>query len=141
MEVLTMSEANQKTIEAVYAAFGRGDVGFILERTSEHTAWGFSVAKAEVPWHTPVRSREELPRFFQAMAENLALESLEPRAFVSDGRNVIVKLRVAYKVKRTGRHVDEEQVQWWFFDDAGRIVSLRHYEDTASVRDAWNTAA
>ena len=136
-----MSEANQKTIEAVYAAFGRGDVGFILERTTEHTAWDFSVATAEVPWHAPVRSKAELPRFFQAMGENVAIEAFEPRAFVSDGRNVVVKLRVAYQVKRTGRRVDEEQVQWWSFDDAGRIASLRHYEDTASVRDAWNTAA
>jgi ketosteroid isomerase-like protein len=141
MEVLTMSEANQKTIEAVYAAFGRGDVGFILERTTEHTAWDFSVATAEVPWHAPVRSKAELPRFFQAMGENLAFEAFEPRAFVSDGRNVVVKLRVAYKVKRTGRRVDQEQVQWWSFDDAGRIASLRHYEDTASVRDAWTPTA
>jgi ketosteroid isomerase-like protein len=36
-----------------------------------------------------------------------------------------------------GVAVDEEQVQWGSFDDAGRIVSLRHYEDTAAVRDAW----
>jgi ketosteroid isomerase-like protein len=133
-----MSEANQKTIEAVYAAFGRGDLPFILERTSEHTAWDFSVATAEVPWHTPVRSRAELPRFFQAMADNVAFEAFEPRAFVTDGRNVVVKLRVAYQVKRTGRRVDEEQVQWWSFDDAGRISGLRHYEDTAAVRDAWS---
>jgi ketosteroid isomerase-like protein len=49
----------------------------------------------------------------------------------------VVRLRVAYRVKRTGRRVDEEQVQWWSFDDAGRIAGLRHYEDTASVRDAW----
>jgi ketosteroid isomerase-like protein len=132
-----MSEANQKTVEAVYAAFGRGDVPFILERASEHTAWDFSVAGSDAPWHTPVRSRTELPRFFQAMAENLTFEAFEPLAFVSDGRNVVVRLRVAYRVKRTGRRVDEEQVQWWSFDDAGRIAGLRHYEDTASVRDAW----
>jgi ketosteroid isomerase-like protein len=139
LEVLNMSEANQKTIEAVYAAFGRGDVPFILDRSSEHTAWDFSVAAAsEVPWHQPVRSRTELPGFFQAMAENVTFEAFEPRAFVTDGRNVIVKLRVAYTVKRTGRRVDEEQVQWWSFDDAGRIAGLRHYEDTASVRDAWS---
>ena len=132
-----MSEANQKTIEAVYAAFGRGDVPFILERTSDHTAWDFSVRGSAVPWHAPVRSRAELPRFFQAMAENLSIEAFEPRAFVSDGRNVVVKLRLAYQVKRSGRRVDEEQVQWWTFDDAGRISGLRHYEDTALVRDAW----
>jgi ketosteroid isomerase-like protein len=136
-----MSEANQKTIEAVYAAFGRGDVPFILERASEHTHWDFSVARSEVPWHAPARSRAELPSFFQAMAENVTFEAFEPRSFVSDGRNVVVRLRVAYKVNRTGRRVDEEQVQWWSFDEAGRISALRHYEDTASVCDAWGPAA
>ena len=132
-----MSEANQKTIEAVYAAFGRGDVPFILERVTEGTRWDFSVARSEVPWHAPVSSRNDLPRFFQAMGEHLVFEAFEPRAFLTGGRDVVVKLRVAYQVKRTGKRVDEEQVQWWSFDDAGRIAGLRHYEDTASVRDAW----
>ena len=132
-----MSEANKKTIEAVYAAFGRGDVPFILERVTDATHWDFSVARSEVPWHVPVTSKRDLPHFFQAMAENLAFEAFEPRAFVTDGRSVIVKLRVAYQVKRTGRRVDEEQVQWWSFDEAGRITGVRHYEDTAMVKDAW----
>jgi uncharacterized protein len=137
-----MSQANQKTVEAVYAAFGRGDVPFILERVGERTCWDFSVSGSDVPWHAPVSTREELPRFFQAMGENVTFEAFEPRAFISDGgSSVVVKLRVAYKVNRTGRRVDEEQVQWWTFDDAGRISSLRHYEDTASVRDAWGPRA
>ena len=132
-----MSEANQKTIEAVYAAFGRGDVPFILERVTEGTRWDFNVAHSDVPWHAPIRSRAELPRFFQAFGENVKLEAFEPRTFVTDGRDVIVKLRVAFTVLRTGKRVDEEQVQWWTFDDTGRISGLRHYEDTAAVRDAW----
>ena len=132
-----MSEANKKTIEAVYAAFGRGDVPFILERVADGTHWDFSVAKSDVPWHAPVASKQGLPQFFQAMGENVTFEAFEPRAFLASGRDVVVKLRVAYQVKRSGKRVDEEQVQWWSFDDAGRIASLRHYEDTASVRDAW----
>jgi ketosteroid isomerase-like protein len=132
-----MSEANKKTIEAVYAAFGRGDVPFILQRVTESTRWDFSVTASDVPWHGPFGSKSELPRFFQTMTELLTFEAFEPRAFVAEGRDVVVKLRVAYSVKRTGRRVDGEQVQWWSFDDAGRIVSLRHYEDTAAVRDAW----
>jgi ketosteroid isomerase-like protein len=135
-----MSESNQKTIEEVYAAFGRGDVPFILERVGEQTRWDFSVGGSEVPWHVPIGSKKELPRFFQAMAENVTFEAFEPRAFVSDRRNVVVKVRVAYEVNRTGRRVDEEQVQWWSFDDGGRISALRHYEDTAAVRDAWQTS-
>jgi len=132
-----MSEANKQTIEAVYAAFGRADVPFILERVTDATRWDFSVAASDVPWHAPVASKRELPRFFALMGEHLEWEAFEPRAFLTDGRDVVVKLRLAYKVKRTGRRVDEEQVQWWSFDDAGRIASLRHYEDTALVRDAW----
>ncbi len=71
------------------------------------------------------------------MAGNLEFEAFEPRAFAVSGRDVVVKVRVSYRVKRTDRRVDEEQVQWWSFDDGGRIASLRHYEDTAAVRDAW----
>jgi uncharacterized protein len=132
-----MTEANRKTIEAVYAAFGRGDLPFILERVTDSTRWDFGVGASDVPWHRPVGSKGELPNFFRVVAENMSFESFEPRAFLSDGRDVVVKLRVAYSVKRTGRRVDEEQVHWWSFDDAGRIAALRHYEDTAAVRDAW----
>jgi len=135
-----VSEANQQTIQAVYAAFGRGDVPFILQRVSDGTRWDFSIAKSDVPWHAPVNSKQELPSFFQAMGEHVTFEAFEPRAFLSDGRDVVVRLRVAYTVKRTGKRVDEEQVQWWSFDDAGRIAALRHYEDTAMVRDAWQRA-
>jgi ketosteroid isomerase-like protein len=134
-----MSEANQKTIEAVYSAFGRGDVPFILERVSDGTRWDFNTAASDVPWHKPVESRQQLPAFFQAMADHIQIEAFEPRMFLSAGRDVVVKLRLAYTVKRTGKRVDEEQVQWWSFDDGGRIAGLRHYEDTAMVKAAWTT--
>jgi ketosteroid isomerase-like protein len=136
-----MSQANRKTIESVYEAFSRGDVNFILSRVTEDTRWDFSVQSSAVPWHQPTGSKADLPRFFQAMAEHVTFEAFEPRAFMAEGRDVVVKLRVAYRVTRTGRRVDEEQVQWWSFDDGGRIASLRHYEDTAAVRDAWQPAA
>ena len=132
-----MSEANKKTVEAVYGAFGRGDVPFILQRVTDGTQWDFSVAASDVPWHAPVNGKQELPRFFQAMGEHVNFEAFEPRSFLTDGRDVVVKLRVAYTVKRTGKRVDEEQVQWWSFDDGGRISGLRHYEDTAMVCSAW----
>ncbi len=96
-----------------------------------------AVLSGRHPRHAPIRGRRELPNFFKAMADHIDFEAFEPRAFMSDGRDVVVKLRVAYQVKRTGRRVDEEQVQWWSFDDAGRIATLRHYEDTAMVRDSW----
>lgn len=132
-----MSETNRKAIEAVYAAIGRGDLPFILQHVSDSTRWDFAVGESKVPWHRPVTSKLELPGFFETLAEHMTFEAFEPRAFLSDDCHVVVKVRVAYSVKRTGRRVDQEQVHWWTFDELGRIAGLRHYEDTAAVRDAW----
>jgi ketosteroid isomerase-like protein len=132
-----MSDANRSTVEAVYAAIGRGDLQFVLQRVAESTRWDFGVRASEVPWHRPVGSKAELPGFFRTVAEHMTFEAFEPRAFVSDGRDVVVKLRIAFRVNRTGRRVDQEQIHWWSFDAAGLIAGMRHYEDTAAVRDAW----
>jgi ketosteroid isomerase-like protein len=135
-EVNSMSETHRKTIEAIYAAIGRGDLPFILQHVSDSTRWDFAVGDSKVPWYRPASSKLELPGFFQIVAEHMAFEAFEPRTFVSDSRHVVVKVGIAYTVKRTGRRVDQEQVHWWTFDEAGRIAGLRHYEDTAAVRDA-----
>jgi ketosteroid isomerase-like protein len=132
-----MSEANKQTVQEIYTAFGRGDVAFIQSRVAEGTRWDFSAQRDDIPWHAPVESKGGLPAFFGALAENVGMEAFEPKAFAVCGREVVVKVRIAYRLKRTGRRVDQEQVHWWSFDDGGRVVSLRHYEDTAAVRDAW----
>lgn len=46
---------------------------------------------------------------------------------------MVVLLHLAYTVKKTGKKVDEEQVQWWTFNKEGKEQSLRHFEDTARV--------
>jgi ketosteroid isomerase-like protein len=132
-----MSHDHVATVQRIYAAFGRGDLPAILAEVSDDTEWGFNVAASEVPWHAAVRGREELPSFFGALAENLDFQVFEPLAFLPSADQVIVHLRLAYAVRRTGRRVEEEQLQWWSFDPTGRVRRLRHFEDTAQVLAAW----
>src|SRR5262245_23182251 len=127
-----------KTIQAIYEAFGRNDLGAILERVTDDTSWGFNGGRSDVPWHGPYRSKKELPRFFQAMGQHLSIEGFEPRRFITQGDDVIAHIAIRYTVKSTGRRVDEEQLHWWSLRD-GKVARLVHFEDTAQVVSAVRT--
>jgi ketosteroid isomerase-like protein len=75
-------------------------------------------------------------RFLLAFVENVAIEVFEPRRFMEADGEVLVHLHLAYTVKRTGKRVDEEQIQWWTVE-GGQVTRLRHFEDTAQVIAAW----
>jgi ketosteroid isomerase-like protein len=126
------SDDNVTLIQSIYEAFGRGDAAFIASRVRDDARWDFNVEKSTVPWHVPVTGPAEVPKFLAAFVESVNLEAFEPRAFIASGQDVIVHIRVAYIVKRTGKRVDQEQLHWWKVSD-GKIGRLRHFEDTAQV--------
>jgi ketosteroid isomerase-like protein len=128
--------ATTALVRAIYDAFARGDVPFIAARVAEGARWDFNVTSSDVPWHVPVQGPREVPSFLGAFLENVELEAFEPVRFVSDGDAVIAHIRIAYKVRRTGQRVDQEQLHWWTVS-GGKIARLRHFEDTAQVLAAW----
>lgn len=127
---------NTELIEAIYAAFAKGDAGFIASNTATGARWDFNVAHSEVPWHQPVVGPAEIPSFLGAFVSNVELEAFEPRKFIAVGDDVVVHLGLAYTIRRTGKRVREEQLQWWMVRD-GKVAGLRHFEDTAQVLAAW----
>lgn len=128
-----MSEQNVKTVQSIYAAFGRGDVPGILGQVAEGTEWGFNGARSEVPWHAPVKGKAALPQFFTSMAQNMDFHAFEPREFIHSGDHVIAHIHVEYTVKKTGKKVNMEQLHWWTLDRQGKVARLQHFEDTAQV--------
>ena len=131
-----MSNENIELIKSIYAAFAKGDVGFIADHTSPGANWSFNVSDSDVPWHRPVAGPEGVPCFLKALADNVDMEVFEPRHFVAAGEDVVVHLGLAYKVKSTGKRVREEQLQWWTVRN-GKVTGLRHFEDTAQVLAAY----
>jgi len=131
-----MTETNTMIIQQIYQAFGRGDAPFIATNVRPDARWDFNVTQSDVPWHVPVTGAGEVPRFLAAFAENVELEAFEPKQFVAAGDEVIAHIRIAFKVRRTGRRVEQDQLQWWTVRD-GKVSRLRHFEDTAQVLDAW----
>ena len=55
-----MSEQdNLRTVEAVYAAFGRGDLGALLNTLGEDVVWEHP-GPADIPWAGDRRGRDEV---------------------------------------------------------------------------------
>ncbi len=132
-----MSADNVKVIQTIYEAFGRGDIPAILQRVSSDTEWGFNVSNSVVPWHKTIKGKAVLPSFFDAFMGNVEIKAFVPKSFMAVPNGVVVDLHLEYVVKKTGRLVNENQLQWWSLDNQGLVTGLMHYEDTAQVEAAW----
>jgi uncharacterized protein len=135
---MTHLERNVQTIQAIYAAFGKGDVPSILGMVTDDAEFSFAGASLAVPWHGPWRAAAGITRFFGAVAEGVEFRTFEPLSFAAGSDTVAVRLRLTYQVRRTGRMVDEHQVHWWTLRD-GKVCGLVHFEDTAQVVAAVQT--
>src|SRR5690349_14654201 len=112
-----MSEANVNTIREIYGAFGRGDVGGIVERCTDDTEWLFNGARSDVPWHAPHRGKGSVPDFIRGFVSNVELHDFRPKAFIHSGDDVVCAIAIEYTVKKTGKRVGEDQLHWWSLRD------------------------
>lgn len=128
-----MTIPNVAAVQTMYAAFGRADVPGVLGHVAANTRWDFNGGRPEVPWHTPIDGRSNLPAFFEVFGKNVELHAFVPREFMHSGPHVLVDVHIEYTVRATGRRVSEDQIHWWTFDEQHRATRLRHFEDTAQV--------
>ena len=80
-----MSTENAELLQTTYEAFGRGDMGAVLEALDEHIIWN---APAVLPHAMPVGGRDEVPAFFQNLAATWEDFTLEIDEVVASGDRV-----------------------------------------------------
>ena len=79
-----MSEQqNVKTVQAVYAAFGRGDVAFIVGQLTDDVRW-VSHFDAIVPWGGNFSGKDQIHRFFEAIFQSVDVEAFEPKEWIAE---------------------------------------------------------
>lgn len=128
---------NIETVQQIYAAYGRGDMKFIVEQLDDDVSWGIeSVAAGEVPPFGILRGKENVPKFFAAWAETADFHSFNPHDFIGAGDHVFNHLQYDLTVKATGKRVRNFSLQHWTFK-SGKLIRWRGYEDTATTRDAY----
>jgi ketosteroid isomerase-like protein len=129
---MSQSNTQVQTIQAIYAAFGKGDVPAILACLTSDAEFSFAGGSPRVPWHGPWRGHASIQQFFTSIGEGVEFQTFEPVGFAAGPDTVAVRLHLTYRVRHSSRVVDEHQVHWWTFKD-GKVSTLTHFEDTAQV--------
>lgn len=129
--------SNKETVREMYEAFGRGDVGAILERLDENVEWEHGASPTGVPWLQPRHGRAGAAEFFASLA-GLEIHRFVPKAILEEDGLVVAVIDVEATVKATGkRFVEEDEIHLWRFDANGRVVRFRHRVDTWQQVTAW----
>ena len=125
-----MSEQeNLKTIQAVYAAFGRGDVAFIVDQLTDDIRW-VSHFDAIVPWSGDFSGKDQVPGFFDAIFQSVEVETFEPEEWITEGDAVVSLGEFGCRVVKTGKKSRTRWVFIWKFR-GGKICSYEQFHDPA----------
>jgi hypothetical protein len=125
-------------VQSLYAAFGRGDLPFILDRLAPDVEWSHP-RPAEIPWGGTRHGRDAVAGFFAALAGGVDVESFEPRTFLCQDGTVVVLGREAMRVKANGRRYATDWVHAWSVRD-GRVVRFQEFTDSATIVEAFRPA-
>jgi len=117
-----------ETVQAIYQAFGRGDVPAILDHLAEDVAWDQDAPGYGVPVYEPGAGKEHVKRFFEAL-EGLEFLRFEPTNFLSGGNQVAVPILIKLRVKSTGKVVEALEIHLWTFGAAGKVSRFYHCID------------
>jgi uncharacterized protein len=127
-----------QTVQAAYAAFGRGDIPAILALLAEDIAWEHDWGGAQLKWYVTRRGREEAAGFFATLADFDFLR-FEPFAFLTDETRVCTLVNIELRAKATGKVYRDLEAHLWTFGPDGKVAKFRHLTDTHQL--ALATAA
>lgn len=124
-------------VQQIYADFGRGDVPAILQRLAEDVEWEYATGPNPIPWLQPLKGREQVPKFFEALFSSVEITRFEVGKIFGDADTVVDLVTLEYTARATGRKVQEiDEVHIWHFNAAGQVQRFRHRADT--LLQAWS---
>ena len=119
-------------VKQAYEAFGRGDIGSILEMIADDVDWRV-VGPASLPFPIECKTRQEVADYFKKLSEADDITLFEPREFIEAGDQIVALGRVKATVRATGASFESEWIhvmtiknglltRWVeFFDTAARM--------------------
>ena len=127
------------TVRTMYAAFQRGDIAAILERTAAEVEWDCEPSAADVPWLKPRRGHAGVREFFASLGD-FEFVKFDPKVVVDAGDGLVLAVvDVDLMLKRNGYRITEpEEVHLFRFDGEGRLRRFRHRVDTHKLWLAHN---
>ena len=124
------AEDNVKTVKRIYEAFGRGDVGTILDCLTDDVDWASEAAGDSAPWWGVRNGKQATTGFFEALGSATEVEEFTPLAFATtDDGDVLTVVRYRTRARATGKSAVMDLHHYFRFTD-GKISYYRGTEDT-----------
>jgi ketosteroid isomerase-like protein len=120
--------SNVESVQAIYDAFGRGDVAAIVDRLADDVEWDQDAPGYGIPIYEPGVGKEHVKRFFEAV-QDLEFLRFEPTNFLTGGNQVAVPINLEVEVKSTGKIVEALEIHLWTFGEDGKVSRLFHCID------------
>ena len=131
---------NSKTVEAMYGAFGRGDIPFVIGILDPQIVWTEAENFIYADKNPYVGVDAVLNGVFARLGAEWDGFSAVPIEIVDAGDTVVGLGRYGGVYKASGAKVDAQFVHVLKFKD-GKIVSFQQYTDTAQFKDAISRRA
>lgn len=122
---------NVGTVNDIYAAFGRGDVPWILDQLADDVAWEEGTRATALPYLQPGRGKQHVAEFFGHVAATLVFTRFEPGTPCDGGDTVLVPLWSAGRIIDGGEFPALLEAHEWQFGADGKVTSFRHIGDWA----------
>jgi quercetin dioxygenase-like cupin family protein len=127
---------NVTTVEGMYAAFGRGDIPWIIDQLADDVEWDIGMRDTGLPYLRPGRGKAHVQEFFGHVAANLTFTRFEPGVPCTGGDTVMVPLWVEGAIVGGGAFPLEREAHEWTFNADGKVISFRHIGDWATHETA-----
>jgi ketosteroid isomerase-like protein len=126
-------DENIKTIQRVYEAFGRGDLGTILDALTDDVDWAADTSTSSAPWYGPRKGKDAVTAFFESFGATMEVDEFTPLTFAANDTEVFSIVRIRTRSRANGKPVAMNLHHWFVFTD-GKISFYRGTEDTAQVQ-------
>jgi ketosteroid isomerase-like protein len=122
-------QQNVAAITKIYEAFGRGEIPYIIGQLTDDVRW-ISRFEPIVPWGGDYSGKANVPKFFDAIGQNVDVTAFTPKEFVAQGDTVVSMGEFGCKVRATGKSALTPWVFIWKLRD-GRVYSYEQFHDPA----------
>jgi ketosteroid isomerase-like protein len=123
--------SNVEAVQAIYQAFGRGDVATILDRLDDAIEWETTVPVPDVPWLQARRGKANIAGFFESLAP-LTITRFEPHTIFDGGDKVFVLITFDATAQDKSYSFPDNG-HFWQFNAAGKVGKYDHVTDTAQM--------
>lgn len=127
----TIALNHAQTVASLYAAFGKGDIAFIMDHIAGDCKWtGIGGDLLPQGGHY---TGKEVANFFKALGDALIFNAFAPETILSAGENEVVAYgTMTCTAKATGKVAPSDWAMRWVFDSEGKVVAFHDYHDTVA---------